>query len=41
MVIIIYLFIIISMSNSTGNMIEIAWGEAECYFNSFTSAIDS
>ncbi len=35
------------MSNSTGNRairdvtIEIARGEAECYFNCFTSAIDS
>ncbi len=26
--------------NSTSNVIEIVRGEAECYFNCFTSAID-
>ncbi len=27
--------------NSTSNSIEITWGEAKCYFNCFTSAIDA
>ncbi len=26
--------------DSTSNVIEIVWGEAECYFNCFMSAIN-